>query len=79
MRRGASGGMQGRSGIKSDTPPLLCQRLSYRGGDLFKKMMSADGISGRKPYGLITRMMYCIGLKRRDLRAARRCGVIAGR
>ena len=32
--------------------------------DLFKKFASADGISGRKPYGFKTRMIHCIGWKR---------------
>ena len=32
--------------------------------DLYKKFMSAEGISGRKPYGLRTRMIECRGWKR---------------
>ena len=32
--------------------------------DLFKKTMSADGISGRKPYGVTTRMLELAGWKR---------------
>ena len=32
--------------------------------DLFKKTLSGDGIAGRKPYGLVTRMMCVIGWKR---------------
>ncbi len=32
--------------------------------DLFKKTMSADGIAGRKPYGIATRMLEIIGWKR---------------
>ncbi len=35
--------------------------------DLFKKTMSADGIPGRKPYGLSTRMLELIGWKRLEL------------
>ena len=32
--------------------------------DLYKKTMSADGIAGRRPYGLMTRMIELIGWKR---------------
>ena len=32
--------------------------------DLYKKTMSADGIAGRKPYGMVTRMLELIGWKR---------------
>jgi len=32
--------------------------------DLYKKTMSADGIAGRKPYGLVTRMLELVGWKR---------------
>ncbi|CAE7501083.1 unnamed protein product, partial [Symbiodinium necroappetens] len=32
--------------------------------DLYKKFLSGEGISGRKPYGLRTRMIECIGWKR---------------
>ncbi|CAJ1459066.1 unnamed protein product, partial [Effrenium voratum] len=32
--------------------------------DLFKKFMSGEGISGRKPYGFRTRMIRCVGWKR---------------
>lgn len=32
--------------------------------DLYKKTMSADGISGRKPYGIATRMFELVGWKR---------------
>ena len=35
--------------------------------DLFKKTMSADGIPGRKPYGLSTHMLELIGWKRLEL------------
>ena len=37
--------------------------------DLFKKTMSGDGISGRKPYGMFTRMFHIIGMKRTGLSA----------
>ena len=37
--------------------------------DLFKKTMSADGIAGRKPYGVQTRMIECVGWKRCELNA----------
>jgi hypothetical protein len=36
--------------------------------DLFKKTMSGDGISGRRPCGMFTKMFHLIGLKRRGLR-----------
>ncbi len=32
--------------------------------DLYKKTMSADGIAGRKPYGIRTRMLEVVGWKR---------------
>ena len=32
--------------------------------DLYKKTMSADGIAGRKPYGMVTRMLELVGWKR---------------
>ena len=32
--------------------------------DLFKKFCSGDAISGRKPYGMRTRMIHVIGFKR---------------
>ncbi len=32
--------------------------------DLYKKTMSADGIAGRKPYGIATRMLKLVGWKR---------------
>ena len=32
--------------------------------DLFKKTMSGDGMAGRKPYGLVTRMVETVGWKR---------------
>jgi len=35
--------------------------------DLFKKTMSADGMPGRKPYGITTRMLELIGWKRLEL------------
>ena len=35
--------------------------------DLFKRTMSADGIAGRKPYGIATRMMKCVGWKRMEV------------
>jgi hypothetical protein len=35
--------------------------------DLYKKTMSADGISGRKPYGISTRMYNITGWKRIEL------------
>ena len=35
--------------------------------DLFKKTMSGDGVSGRKPYGYSTRMFYMVGWKRIEL------------
>lgn len=35
--------------------------------DLYKKMMSADGIAGRKPYGLVTRMFELVGWKRLEV------------
>eukprot|EP00974_Lingulodinium_polyedra_P061942 5979964-Lingulodinium_polyedra.AAC.1 len=35
--------------------------------DLYKKMMSADGIAGRRPYGITTRMFELIGWKRLEL------------
>ena len=31
--------------------------------DLFKKTMSADGIAGRRPYGMVTRMIELVGWK----------------
>ena len=35
--------------------------------DLFKKTMSADGIAGRRPYGLQTRMIELVGWKRYEV------------
>ena len=35
--------------------------------DLFKKMMSADGIAGRRPYGICTVMFNLIGWKRMEV------------
>ncbi|CAE7796366.1 unnamed protein product [Symbiodinium sp. CCMP2592] len=35
--------------------------------DLFKKTMSADGIAGRRPYGMQTRMIELVGWKRYEL------------
>ena len=35
--------------------------------DLFKKMQSGDGIAGRKPYGMVTRMLEVVGWKRMEL------------
>ena len=35
--------------------------------DLYKKMMSADGLHGRKPYGTQTRILKVEGWKRRAL------------
>jgi len=35
--------------------------------DLWKKTLSADGISGRKPYGITTRMFEIAGWKRTEL------------
>jgi hypothetical protein len=35
--------------------------------DLFKKTMSGDGVAGRKPYGIMTRMLQIIGWKRIEL------------
>ena len=35
--------------------------------DLYKKTMSADGISGRKPYGITTKMFELVGWKRIEL------------
>ena len=35
--------------------------------DLFKKTMSADGIAGRRPYGLQTRMIEFVGWKRYEV------------
>ena len=31
--------------------------------DIWKRLCSADGIAGRLPYGIITRMFYLIGVK----------------
>ncbi|CAE8658603.1 unnamed protein product [Polarella glacialis] len=44
--------------------------------DLFKKTMSADGIPGRKPYGLQTRMLELIGWKRLELNKMLRFGSV---
>ena len=35
--------------------------------DLFKKTMSADGIAGRRPYGMVTRMIELTGWKRYEV------------
>ena len=35
--------------------------------DLFKKTMSADGIAGRRPYGISTRMIELVGWKRYEV------------
>ena len=35
--------------------------------DLYKKTMSADGISGRKPYGITTKMFELVGWKRLEV------------
>ena len=35
--------------------------------DLFKKTMSADGIVGRRPYGMSTRMIELVGWKRYEV------------
>ena len=35
--------------------------------DLYKKTMSADGIAGRRPYGMSTRMIELVGWKRYEL------------
>ena len=35
--------------------------------DLFKKTMSADGIAGRRPYGMSTRMIELVGWKRYEV------------
>ena len=32
--------------------------------DLFKKLVSADDLAGRRPYGFVTRMLRCFGWKR---------------
>ena len=32
--------------------------------DLFKKLMSADDLAGRRPYGFVTRMLRVVGFKR---------------
>jgi hypothetical protein len=34
--------------------------------DLYKKTLSADGIAGRKPYGIVTRMLELVGWKRME-------------
>jgi hypothetical protein len=47
--------------------------------DLFKKTMSADGIAGRKPYGITTRMLEVNGWKRLEVNKIMRfCGVTNG-
>ena len=38
--------------------------------DLFKKFMSGEGIAGRKPYGMQTRMIRCIAWKRMEANRA---------
>ncbi|CAE6926624.1 ABCB1 [Symbiodinium sp. CCMP2592] len=35
--------------------------------DLYKKTMSADGIAGRRPYGMVTRMIELVGWKRLEV------------
>jgi hypothetical protein len=45
--------------------------------DLFKKTMSADGIPGRKPYGLQTRMLELVGWKRLELNKMLRFGSVS--
>ena len=35
--------------------------------DLFKKTMSADGIAGRRPYGMVTRVIELVGWKRYEV------------
>ena len=42
--------------------------------DLYKKTMSADGISGRKPYGISTRMFELVGWKRLEANKILRFG-----
>ena len=39
--------------------------------DLYKQFMSAEGISGRKPYGLRTRMIECRGCSSRRAKTPR--------
>ena len=47
---------------------ITCQEAPETGKpfqqDLYKKMMSADDLSARKPYGFMTRMLRVIGWKR---------------
>jgi hypothetical protein len=43
---------------------VVCHIQPVQAKDLYKKTMSADGISGRKPYGVTTRMYELIGWKR---------------
>ncbi|CAE7644263.1 unnamed protein product, partial [Symbiodinium microadriaticum] len=43
--------------------------------DLFKKLVSADDLAGRRPYGFVTRMLRCFGWKRYEsnqIRCSRR-------
>ena len=46
--------------------------------DLYKKTMSADGISGRKPYGITTRMFELVGWKRIELNRMMRFQGVTG-
>ena len=46
--------------------------------DLYKKTMSGDGISGRKPYGMTTRMFELVGWKRIELNRMMRFQGVSG-
>ena len=48
---------------EQEAPETSKRKLS----DLLKKMASADGMAGRRPYGIITRMFDLMGWKRHEL------------
>lgn len=47
--------------LTAQEAPETCKRMRE---DLYKKTMSADGIAGRRPYGMMTRMIELVGWKR---------------
>ncbi|CAE7603156.1 unnamed protein product [Symbiodinium natans] len=53
--------LNGRFVLTGQEAPGTNRRLRE---DLYKKFMSGEGITGRKPYGLRTRMIECKGWKR---------------
>ena len=59
-------GEEMRKQIESIASALVWTAQESPDSDLFKKMMSADGIAGRRPYGILTTMFFLIGWERME-------------